>query len=514
MPHRLVASIAAADVATAVAALRRLPPAATHAEIRFDALWPEAPRPDEATDAILALTDAGGKPLIATLRPVRQGGGFSGDEGVRLGLLLAAARAGFALVDIEGDVATPALLRQFAEAGVQVIVSQHTIGPTPCRDDGLRILTAEQDAGGVLDKFAFASHSYADTLRALELACQHNARGGRPAVSIQAGPDVRALMAIVGNHATYGHAPGLEPASPGQPPAAAIAAVWERWGLGPADLSPQPAGARPWLAVLGTPLGHSLSPRLHNAALRAAARPERYGALEVPASPGALLLTLHAAQRIGLAAASVSAPHKRDAARIATCDATAKTIGAANCLKIVDGVTTATNTDATALRRLLEPHIDAGAPAVVLGSGGMGRAAIWALRDLGAAVRFTSRDPQRAKEAAALGAKWTPWEQRGELRAPVWIQATSIGMKAADAAPVPATQLRGAVLAVEANYGAGPTAFQAAAAQAGAAVLEGRKLLLEQAADAWQFWFGRDPDRQAMQRALPPVLEASEPHAH
>ncbi len=505
--HRIIASLSHAQVGPMLAAVGDLPQGVTDAEIRLDSLWPGPPDPETAADAVLALVDsaqAAHVRLIATLRPVRQGGGFVGDEQVRVGLLAAAAQAGFAAIDLEADVAAPLLVGELRRTGAQVNVTQHHIGPTPCRDDGLSALTLAQDAGGNLDKFVFSGHSYVDVLRALELASGHAARGGRPALGVPGvgGPELRALLAIAGNQATYGHAPGLEPATPGQPAIADVLDVWRRWGLTPADLDPVATGARPWLAVLGTPVGHSLSPLIQNAALRAAGRPERFGVLEVPASPGALLLTFHAATRIGLAGASVTTPHKRDAARVTTGDAVVTATGAANTIRFSPAGAQSTNTDATALRRMLAPHIDAGAPAVVLGAGGLARAAIWALRDLGAAVRFASRDPAHgAALAQTSGAKWTPWDQRDELRAPVWVQATTLGRGANDPNPIAPAQLRGAVLAVEANYAAGPTAFEQAARSSGAAILNGQSLLVEQAADAFAFWFGRAPDRAAMEHA-------------
>ncbi|MES2155131.1 MAG: type I 3-dehydroquinate dehydratase [bacterium] len=509
--HRLVASIATPLLDDAVRALRRLPACVDAAEIRLDALWPGPPDADAATDALLALTEAATVPLVATLRPLRQGGAFSGDEQVRVGLLASALAAGFAHADIEADVATPPLSAELARTGGSIIVSSHVVGPTPCRDDGLKALTAAQDAGGILDKFAFAGHSYTDTLRALELASGHAARGGHPIVSTtgHGGAPLRALLAIVGNQATYGHAPDSPPAAQGQPDVRDVAALWDDWGLTKPDLDPT-GGPRSWLAVLGHPIDGSLSPRIHNAALRAAGRPERFGALDVPASPGALLLTLHAATRIGLCAASITMPHKADAARAAAPDSVAQAVGAANCVRMTPQGAQSTNSDATALRRLLEPHVDAGAPAVVLGAGGFASAAAWALRDLGAAVRFASRDATRAAAMAKrYGAKWTAWEQRHELRAPVWIQATPIGRVVREESPVPAAQLRGATLAIEANYTAGPTAFQRHAAAAGATVVDGRTVLLEQGVDAFRFWFGKEPDRAAMAEALRPrTLEA------
>jgi shikimate dehydrogenase len=500
--HRAIATIALGDPAAVAAELRALPAGVDAAEVRLDALWPETPHEEAATDALLAIAEAGeaaGVPLVATLRPTRHGGAFLGAEEVRLGLLAAAARAGFAEVDLELDAALvpeiPILVRS---SGAGVLPSHHLRGAAPCRDDGLRALTALQDVGGSADKLAFEASAWPDLLRALELARAHAQRGGRPAVATlgMGGADFRALLALAGNQATYGHSPGAPPAVPGQPALADAEATWRRWGVPRDELGV----ARPWLALVGTPVAHALSPRIHNAALRAAGRPERMGHFDVPASAGALRLLLHVADRIGLAGASITMPHKVDAARLARCDPVAAEAGAANCLRFTPAGPEATNTDATALLRLLAPA--RGRRAVVLGAGGAARAALWALGRLGTEAWFTSRGTERARAvAAATGARWVPWERRDTLRADAWVQATPLGMRPGDASPVLPAQVRQGGLVVELPYGPAPTALEQAALRRGAAFVGGRTLLVEQAVDAFRFWTGQEPSRGAMATA-------------
>ena len=503
-PHTLVASILAPDAEQAIAALGRLPPQVGLAEVRLDALWPTVPGSDQATDDLLALADAARIPLLATLRPKRQGGRFDGPEQVRLGLLQTALRAGFAFADLEMDGLDASgrvgLLRQ--DGGV--VASSH-LPDTPCRSDGLTALLQMQDVGAAYDKLAFTAGAFPDLLRAFELTRTHAERGGRPAVStlVHGGAATRALLPLVGNRATYGAAPGLPPAAPGQPTVADLVATWRRWGLGPDDLDLCATAPGPWLAVLGAPVEHSLSPRLHNAALRAAGRRERFGALEVPASSSALRLFLHVAPRLGMVGASVTAPHKVDAARASQGDGAVARTGAANCLRWTGEAAASTNTDYTALKRLLAPHLagQTKGPALVLGAGGAARAAIAALQDLGAQVTFTSRDQGRAGAVAkATGAAWLPWDQRATAKPRVVVQATPLGSKPDDASPLDLPP--GLAVAVECVYAAGPTPFQQAAMSAKATVIDGRLLLVAQAEDAYRFWFGGEPPANAMAKAL------------
>lgn len=498
-PHATVATLRSADRARLVAGLAALPAETDLAEVRLDTLWPKVPDADRGTDDLLALTDAAHDlrvPLLATLRPRRQGGDYDGPEDVRLGLLQAALRAGFAAADLELEEPGLAERVRLLRADGAVVLSLHLPGEAPCRSDGLRPLLAMQDLSPAYDKLAFEAGAFPDLLRALELARAHHLRGGRPSVSTMAhgGAATRALLALAGNRATYGHAPGLAPAVPGQPALADIEDVWRRWGLTRADLDQAASGPGQWLAVLGTPVAHSRSPRLHNAWLRADGRPERFGALDVPASASALRLVFHAAERIGLVGASVTAPHKLDAARIAQGDEAVRAVGAANCVKLgPGGKATATNTDATAVARLAGPHVRKDTTVLVLGAGGFARAATHALKGLGAHVTVATRDEAKTPAFHALGATTIPWADRGRVAPDAIVQATPL----TDATVLPPAALARRPWVLESVYADGPTTLQRDAAAAGCPVVDGLRLLEEQARDAYAFWFGHPPPKGA-----------------
>jgi 3-dehydroquinate dehydratase type I len=224
-----------------VASVSRGPVPSGWAEVRLDAWWPTPPDAEQATDDLLRLLGArggatnAGAPhgqLIATLRPTRQGGAFTGPEKIRLGLLVAAAQAGFGAVDVEADLAhAGAVVRVMHQSGARVILSDHALTAVPSREDGLQRLLAMQDAGADVEKLAFPAVSFADGLRALELAYAHAERGGNPCV-VPLGMSAawRALLAVAGNRLSYGHAHGSPPcrANPPQPtwPTSCITGVW------------------------------------------------------------------------------------------------------------------------------------------------------------------------------------------------------------------------------------------------------------------------------------------------
>jgi 3-dehydroquinate dehydratase / shikimate dehydrogenase len=486
-----------------VASVSRGPVPSGWAEVRLDAWWPTPPDAEQATDDLLRLLGArggatnAGAPhgqLIATLRPTRQGGAFTGPEKIRLGLLVAAAQAGFGAVDVEADLAhAGAVVRVMHQSGARVILSDHALTAVPSREDGLQRLLAMQDAGADVEKLAFPAVSFADGLRALELAYAHAERGGNPCV-VPHGMSAawRALLAVAGNRLSYGHAHGSPPAVPGQPAAADVADVLHHWGLDDAswqEASPQSHRHEPWYAVLGHPVAHSLSPHLHNAALQHAGRRQRYGALDVPDSDAALRLVQMVAHRLGLAGASVTTPHKQRALRLARPDPIAAAVGAANALRFLPDGAEATNTDATAFARLLQES----RRVVVLGAGGAARAALWAARQVGSEPVLCSRDEARGRVVAeALDAAWVPWAQAGAQRGDTWVQATPN-----DAA---LAEMPGARLYIQLDYRSpvqAPTAGDPTVR-----VVTGKEFLLEQAVDAYAWWFGEEPDRQAMHAVL------------
>ncbi len=499
---RRIATVATPDIARATDAIHASANEADLVEVRLDALWPDVPDEATATDHLVALTDAGLAakiPLLATLRPQRQGGAFDGPEEVRIGLLMAAARAGFSAVDVEVDCQDPAALVAALREDVETVaLSDHRFVVAPTKDDGLMRLQGMQDAGATIQKLAFPAGAFPDLLRALELNHRFRAVHGQPsAMPIGVGGAMgRALLPLAGAGAVYGHAPGLPPAVSGQPGIADLNAIWNHWGLTDDDLS---NSGSEWMAVIGTPVNHSLSPRIHNAALRMAGRPERYGALDVPDSMGALRLLFGVADRIGLVGAGVTAPLKVHALDASMPDEAARSVGAVNTVRFQGGKIESTNTDVIGLQRYLAEA--PGGDVLVLGAGGAARAAIRAAQLESRAVRFTSRDAERAAAVKdAMGAEWIPWETRATNGASTVIQCTTVGSDSDD--PSPLRDLDGVDTVIEMVYAGGTTALEKAAHAQGCTVRSGVDCLLNQAADQYRFWTGEEPDERAMREAI------------
>jgi shikimate dehydrogenase len=249
--------------------------------------------------------------------------------------------------------------------------------------------------------------------------------------------------------------------------------------------------------VLGYPVGHSRSPAIHNAAFAELGLDWRY--LKLPVPPEAFAETVRALPASGYRGANVTIPHKEAALALAdeASDA-ARAIGAANTLTFADGSVHADNTDAGGLLAAL-PRDPRGMAALVLGAGGAGRAAAWALREAGAEVSVWNRTPERA---AALARELGVTEVEAPVTADLVVNATAVGLHPDDAIEeLPLAWLDPPELAVELVYGEHETPFAAWAQATGAQLVDGLEVLVRQGALTLEHWTGREAPLEVMRRA-------------
>jgi shikimate dehydrogenase len=256
------------------------------------------------------------------------------------------------------------------------------------------------------------------------------------------------------------------------------------------------------LGVCGWPVGHSRSPRMHNAALAAVGLDDwRYQHLPLP--PALFAETARALPALGFRGVNATVPHKEAALALAdSATGAARAIGAANVLTFgADGSIHADNTDAPGLLAAL-PRSPAGATALVLGAGGAARAAVWALAQAGAAVRVWNRTPERAAALAALGATPVPAPAAAEIL----VNCTTVGL-AGEEEPFKTLCLQAddwgaGTLVVDMVYRRGGTLLTRTAKANGAEVVDGLEILVAQGAASFARWTGRTAPRQAMREAV------------
>ncbi|ERG88392.1 MAG: shikimate 5-dehydrogenase [halophilic archaeon J07HX5] len=262
--------------------------------------------------------------------------------------------------------------------------------------------------------------------------------------------------------------------------------------------------------LIGSPVEHSLSPSLHEAAYDALGLEARYVTLEPEAGAAAI----EAAKRLGVRGLNVTIPFKQDVLAAVEPAPLAAQIGAVNTVDFASDPPMGYNTDATGLVQALTNHGgELAGTAVVVGAGGAGRAAAMALAEEGMAVRVANRTVSRAERlAAAVDGTAAGLDAVPELLvdAELLVNATSVGMEE-DRSPVPADALHAGLTVLDAVYTPAETRLLQDAAAAGATTVEGSWMLLYQAVAAVERWTDRDAPVAAMNRALREELDSLSP---
>lgn len=255
--------------------------------------------------------------------------------------------------------------------------------------------------------------------------------------------------------------------------------------------------------VIGWPVGHSLSPKLHGFWLRTLGIDGSYQA--IPVEPKNLERDLRRLADEGFAGVNATVPHKEAALALSDeADAAARAIGAANTLVFRDGRILASNSDAFGFLENLRQgnpgwRAEAG-PAVVLGAGGAARAVVWALLEAGAPeVRLVNRTLSRAEAlAGAFGDAVLPctWETAGAALegAALLVNTTSLGMEGQPPLQLALAALPGTALVTDIVYAPLETPLLRLAGARGNPTVDGLGMLLHQARPGFEAWFGVAPE--------------------
>lgn len=283
-----------------------------------------------------------------------------------------------------------------------------------------------------------------------------------------------------------------------------------------------PSGDTRLAGVIGHPVRHSLSPRLHQAAYRLLGVDWVYLAFDV--APEALEVAVAGAVGLGIVGLSVTMPHKDAAARLATRrSALVDRLGAANMLTFSGNEIAADNTDGDGFIDDLRTEVafePDGRRCAVIGAGGAARAVLVALAQAGAReVLVVNRTPERAFEAAALAPGCGRVARVEELdSADLVVNATPMGMRAGgtvghtstsgprDGAPsgrffVDPTRFGPGQLVIDLVYDPPVTEWLSGAAASGARVRGGLGMLVHQAAHQVEIWTGSRPSLSELWRA-------------
>lgn len=523
--------------------------------------------PDRREREIARIVGESPLPCIVTCRTSSEGGGYSGAENDRLALYerLASGTAKNALPPRYLDIEFAALSNSEARARIAklamgggenasgIILSAHDFQGRPS-DLTRRILAMRADGFASILKIAYRARSLRDNLELFELLRESD----RPMIALgmgEFGLMSRVLAPKFGGYLTFASLRPESVTAPGQPTVADLLDLYRFRSI---------RKATKVFGVVGWPVGHSMSPLVHNAVFAEHKVDGVYLPLPVPApaqsSPGdaeaafasfkATLGALIDDSSLDFAGASVTLPHKENLVRFAmerlkaepgvwSLDAVSLATGSANSLLIErDGSSLSRarvfNTDVPAAVGPLRAALGGfeGKSVFVLGAGGVARALAFGLAQAGADVTVFNRNINRAQEivsavskhlngpgsigAAALGTL-------GESRvADAYVQCTPVGMAGG---PDPAGNLVPIEKLSRANPGRGntrptsvvldtvynpvQTPLIKAAKSAGWGTIDGVTMFIEQAALQSEVWTGKPAPRQLMDRLVRSRLNQS-----
>ena len=283
------------------------------------------------------------------------------------------------------------------------------------------------------------------------------------------------------------------------------------------------------LGVLGCPVAHSLSPQIQNAALEEAETAMRYARFEI--APEELQAALELLPGLDFVGVNLTVPHKIAAlALVDEADENARAVGAVNTIKVEGSRLIGFNTDGAGFSRAIREEFSVDLRdlrVLLLGAGGGARAiALQCAKENCERLVIANRDREKANRLAeSLRDYFTGPRVLGpvpRLQAIDWneaafrfqianvdlvVNATPLGLKRNDPAPIPARLLAPHLIIYDTTYAPGATRFVMAAIEAGARATNGLSMLLHQGALAFEIWFGQPAPLAQMRKALRAATE-------
>ena len=439
---------------------------------------------------------AGRATVIATCRRRQAGGCFGGKRQRQLAILAQAVRAGCSWCDVEIETAkhmAPGELHR-ALRPARLLISYHSFPRTP---SGLpRIVRQLERAGGDAIKIAVQCNSIQDSVRIVGLA-----RSRRTRVAVPMGEmGLAARILAVREGSALAYAAVEQATAPGQP---SLAPMEQLYRAGEITRRTRVYG------VIGNPIGHSLSPLLHNTAFRA----RKLNAVFVPFLVRGLPDFLRAVEAFAIAGFAVTIPHKESILRyLDGCDPLAARIGAVNTVVVRGGGRLyGYNTDYVGVLRSLESRVRlAGSRVLLLGAGGAARAAAFALVQAGAVVGICSRRPGRARALAdATRAQAVARSELGREYFDAVVNCTPVGLHPREASPLGRAELHCRIV-MDMVYRPRETKLLQMARAQGIETISGVEMFLAQGAAQYEIWTGESAPRAAMRRAVVSALAAEE----
>ncbi|EAQ77439.1 shikimate dehydrogenase [Blastopirellula marina] len=440
-------------------------------------------------------------PVLVTCRREQDGGRWAGMEAERQMVLRTAIVDGADYVDIEEDIA--ANIPRYGTT--KRIISYHNFRETPADIEEIHERMCKLDPDIV--KLATMANSPHDNIRMLKLAQRNNV----PTIALcmgDMGTPTRILGAKYGVPITYSTYSNERTLAPGQ---IGYQQMREVYGYDQINAETEIYG------VIADPIGHSLSPQLHNACFRDQGSNRCYLPFRVPREHLASFIQ-EDCPALEIKGLSVTIPHKETIVRmIKKPNAAVQGIGAANTVLFDEGGPSGFNSDCDAALASLSTALpqDVANPyenktALVLGSGGVAKAIAWGLKNRGVDVIIASRTDENADDLAkGLGCRMVSWEDRGLERVDILINGTPVGMHPnVNESPIDKVRLRAGMVVFDTVYNPEQTLLIKEARQRECRVVTGVDMFVRQAALQYQLFTGSEPSRDLMRDTLKKITGA------
>ena len=437
--------------------------------------------------------------ILATCRQRSNGGAFDGSQQKQFKLLEQAIAAGAKIIDLEIESAEqcPTALKNL-QSKADLIVSYHNFLCTPNLGPVVRRL---KKIPADIYKIATTAQKPSDNLRVLELPARHPETKLVVMAMGKTGMPTRILGSAHGSMFTFASPEPIRdgrnyipsPTAPGQITSQELRGRYRSKKLSPSTQV---------LGIVACPAGHSMSPALHNRLFQSYGIDAVFLPFEV--APNRLRDFFQLVERLPVTGLSVTIPHKCSVIRyLDSLDPLANRIGAVNTIFRHKKKLCGTNTDAVGVTTPLNNRISLKrASVLVIGNGGAARAAVFALKEKGAQVTLSGRNPQRVRalakvcEIMALNRNQVIQKKFDAL-----VHATPVGMHPQEDQcffedVIPAD------LVFDMVYNPLETLLLKKARSQGKSVIQGLEMFLEQAAAQSEIWTGQTAPRGTMKHTV------------
>jgi 3-dehydroquinate dehydratase/shikimate dehydrogenase len=453
-------------------------------------------------------------PVIVTCRDKKQGGVIDYPSRLRVDVLVAALKAGADFIDFEYDNFRSTenqeriRLALSRNSKARLILSAHNF-ETKFADINKLFRSISMICPGTIPKLVYAANHINDCFEAFDLL--HRTSGERIVFCMgQAGLISRILAKKLGSFVTFASINQESATAPGQLNIREFKQLY-RYDDITADTQ--------LFGVIADPVGHSLSPAIHNACFAQMKMDRLYLPLLVQGQKrefNTFLNNVLLRKWLGFRGLSVTIPHKRNALDYAGAnqgfiEPLAGKIGAVNTLIVrSDGKIKAYNTDYSAALDAITSGLKISRaelkemPIAVVGAGGVARAIVVGLSDAGAKIKIYNRTLERAEKLAAeFNCEFAPLDELKNMDARLLVNCTSIGMHPnIDSTPVPKEYLKKSMAVFDTVYNPAQTLLLKNAKKKRAKTIDGVSMFVNQAMTQFKLFTGTDADPNLMKSTI------------